>query len=265
MALPLQELISPPQEEIPTAEGYITATERDIATRGRDSRQLHARIVSVAAKALVEKNIPFVEYGEQIQWRYGYPVVLARVEWAIPNELFSLASKIPSEQGFPAVPTSSGAAFWYGEWDRTCTTHSLGESCPVYLYPLSLVGLELQDTCKVTSTFDRTLKILTPKPTKCMVSLLRLLLNYPLGDISRRRVKIDLLAFICGYVLREKPLNTKEGVYDNGESDEEYQNKAGEALREMETWDWDAGRKDYLSIAETMMRDARVIDQLTSC
>lgn len=40
------------------------------------STQHHAPIVSVAAKALVEKNIPVMEYGEQIQWRYGDPVVL---------------------------------------------------------------------------------------------------------------------------------------------------------------------------------------------
>jgi hypothetical protein len=40
------------------------------------SLQCHGPIVRVAAKALVDKNIPMVEYGQQVQWRYGDPVVL---------------------------------------------------------------------------------------------------------------------------------------------------------------------------------------------
>ena len=64
MAPPLQGRISPQQKETsPRQEETL-------------SRQHHAPVVSVAAKALVEKNIPVVEYGEQIQWRYGDPVVL---------------------------------------------------------------------------------------------------------------------------------------------------------------------------------------------
>lgn len=40
------------------------------------SLQLHAPILSVATKALADKNIPVMEYGQQIQWRWGDPVVL---------------------------------------------------------------------------------------------------------------------------------------------------------------------------------------------
>ena len=40
------------------------------------SLQSHVDSVSVAAKALVDKNIPVVEYGQQIQWRHGDPLVL---------------------------------------------------------------------------------------------------------------------------------------------------------------------------------------------
>jgi hypothetical protein len=185
------------------------------------------------------------------------------VEWAIPDELLSLASEILSDLGFPRVPLSTGAAAYYGEWDRACIIHRLGERCPVYLYPLSFIGLELQDTCKVTSTFDRTLKILTPKPNKYMVSLLRHLLSHPLNDSFRLRVKDDLLSFICFYILREKPLNTKDGECDDDESEEDYQNRVGEALKEMETWDWGAGGEDYLKISESVIRDCRAIDQLT--
>jgi hypothetical protein len=96
MALPLQELISPPQEDNPTAQetslphDEISLPHREETSLSKEeasppeeetlSRQhrapIHAPIVRVAAKALVEKNIPIVEYGEQIQWRYGDPVVL---------------------------------------------------------------------------------------------------------------------------------------------------------------------------------------------
>lgn len=40
------------------------------------SLQPHAPTMRVAAKALADKNIPVVEYGQQIQWRHGDPVVL---------------------------------------------------------------------------------------------------------------------------------------------------------------------------------------------
>ncbi|KAF3013115.1 hypothetical protein E8E15_001841 [Penicillium rubens] len=248
MALPLQELISPPQEDNPTAQetslphDEISLPHREETSLSKEeasppeeetlSRQhrapIHAPIVRVAAKALVEKNIPIVEYGEQIQWRYGDPVVLLRVEWAVPDELLSLASEILSGQGFPSVPLPTGVAY-NGEWYRGCIIHRLGERCPVYLYPLSFVGLELQDTCEVTSTFDHTLKILTPKPSKYMVSLLRHLLNHPLDESFTLRVKDDLLSFMCFYILREKPLNTKDGECDDDENEEDYQNRVGEA------------------------------------
>ena len=40
------------------------------------SLQPHAPIVRTAAKALADKNIPLVEYGSQVEWRCGYPLVL---------------------------------------------------------------------------------------------------------------------------------------------------------------------------------------------
>ncbi|KAE8407523.1 hypothetical protein BDV37DRAFT_290791 [Aspergillus pseudonomiae] len=220
---------------------------------------------SQAAKGLVERNIPVVEYGEQIQWRYGDPVVLLRVEWAVPDELLSLASEILSNPGFPCVPVSTGATAWYGAWDRACIIHDLGGECPVYLYALPFVGLELQDTSKVTSTFNRTLEILTPKPNRYMVSLLCHLLNHPLGDSFRYRVTDDLMSFICFYILRQKPLDTKHGGCEDDESEEDYQNRVGEALKETKTRDWGPCGMDYLSTSETVLRDCRSVDQLTRC
>lgn len=40
------------------------------------SLQVHLPITRVAAKALTDRNIPVVEYGQQIEWRCGDPVVL---------------------------------------------------------------------------------------------------------------------------------------------------------------------------------------------
>ncbi|KAJ5143642.1 uncharacterized protein N7515_002429 [Penicillium bovifimosum] len=263
-SLPPQE-ISLPQDEISLPHQEATSLSKEETSPPEEETlwtQHHAPIISVAVKALAEQNIPVVEYGEQIQWRYGDPVVLLRVEWAVPDGLLSLASEILSNLGFPRVPPSTGTAVDYGEWDRACIIHRLGKDCPVYLYPLSFVGLELQDTCEVTSTFDRSLKILTPKPNKYMVSLLRHLLNHLPDDTFRLRVKDDLLSFICFYILRQKPLSTKHGECDDDESEEDYQNRVGEALKKMGTWDWGADGKAYLRISESVLRDCRSIDRL---
>lgn len=40
------------------------------------SQQPHAPIISAAAKALIDREIPLMEYGSQVEWRHGYPLVL---------------------------------------------------------------------------------------------------------------------------------------------------------------------------------------------
>lgn len=163
------------------------------------------------------------------------------------------------------MPPSTSVTDRYGQWERACIIHKLDETSPVYLYPLSFVGLALQDTFEVASTFDRTLKILTPKPRMYLVSLIRHLLNHPVGDSFRFRVEDDLLSFISFYILRDKPLNTKEGECDDDESEEDFQKRVENAVREMKTWDWGADGTNYLDIAESVVRDCRSIDQLSNC
>lgn len=154
----------------------------------------------------------------------------------------------------------------YGRWERACIIHKLAESWPVYLYPLSSVGLALQDTLRVASTFDRLLKILTPNPPRYMVSLIRHLLDHPIGDSFRLRVKDDLLSFISFYIFRDQPLNTKDGQSaEDQESEEDFQKRVEDAVRDLKTWNWGADRKDYLGIAESLVRDCRSIHHLTSC
>ncbi|OJJ50323.1 hypothetical protein ASPZODRAFT_58781 [Penicilliopsis zonata CBS 506.65] len=231
------------------------------------SEQLHAPIVRLAARALADKNIPVVEYGQQVQYRGGDPMVLLLVEWAVPDELLSFSSQVLSKYGFSRVPPSTKVTDRYGPWERGCIVHKhkLDESSPIYLYPLSFVGLALQDTVKVTSTFDRTLPILTPKPPMYMVSLLRHLLYHPVNDSFRLRVIDDLLSFISFYILRDKPLNTKEVGWEDEESEEDFQQRLEEAVLEMKSWDWGASREEYLCIAESVVRDCRSIYQLSNC
>lgn len=134
------------------------------------------------------------------------------------------------------------------------------------LYPLSLIGLAPQDTVEVSSTFDRTFRVLTPKPQPYMVSLIRQLLNRPLEDNFRLRTKDNLLSFISFYILHDKPLNTKYAGWENDlESEEDFQRRVEHGVEEMKTWAWDTGDKSYLCIAESLVRHCEMIDQLSSC
>lgn len=179
------------------------------------------------------------------------------VEWAVPDALLSFASQILSDQGIPRVPPSTSISMRFGQWERAGFIHNLdiaGRS-KIYLYPLSFVGIALQDTVEVISTFDCTLKVLTPKPQMYMVSLIRHLLDHPIGNSSRIRVQDSLLGFISSYILHDAPLNTKEGEDDNNESEEDYQQRVEEAVQDMRTWNWDMMEEGYLNIAECLIRD----------
>lgn len=179
------------------------------------------------------------------------------VEWAVPDALLSFASQILSDQGIPRVPPSTSISTRFGQWERAGFIHNLdiaGRS-KIYLYPLSFVGLALQDTVEVIATFDHTLKVLTPKPQMYMVSLIRHLLDHPIGNSSRIQVQDSLLGFISSYILHDAPLNTKEGEDDNNESEEDYQQRVEEAVQDMRTWNWDTIEEGYLNIAEHLVRD----------
>lgn len=187
----------------------------------------------------------------------------------MPDALLSWSSQSLSDHGIPCVPPSSSITERYGKWERAGRVHSLETTGPprIYLYPLSFVGLRLQDTVEVTSTFDRTLRILTPKPQAYMVSLIRLLLEYPIGDGIRLRVQDDLVGFVAYYILHGSPLNTKEhgdNEYEEDESEEDFQNRVEEAVAHMKGWDWDTTEEKYLILAERIVRDCRSIWQLSN-
>ena len=184
----------------------------------------------------------------------------------MPDALLSLASQTLSECGIPCVPPAGEVTETYGQWDRAGFIHSLDPagSHRIFLYPLSFLNLTLQDTVEVTSTFDHTLRILTPKPRIYMLSLIQHLLNRPIGDSSRYHVHDDLLGFISSYLLHDTPLNTKDGIEDE-ESEEYFQRRVEEAVQDIQSWDWGSTAEKYLSIAECVVRDCRTISQLSSC
>lgn len=132
----------------------------------------------------------------------------------------------------------------------------------VNLLPLSLIGLTLDETYEVPSTFDRDLYLLTPKPFPYFLSLFRLLLRLPIGDVSRNRVKQDVYIFIAYHLMHALPAHTPTWVID-AESDESYQQRVEEGVREMKTWNWDVVEERMLDIAERAIRDTDYINHLT--
>jgi len=98
-----------------------------------------------------------------------------------------------------------------------------------------------------------------------MASLIRHLLNHLVVDSFRLRVKCDILSFVSFYILRDRPLNTKECECDDDESEEDFQKTGENAVREIKAWDWGASRNNYLCIAESVVRECRSIDQLSNC
>jgi hypothetical protein len=97
-----------------------------------------------------------------------------------------------------------------------------------------------------------------------MLSLIRHLLSRPSDDSSRLNVHDDLVSFVSSYILRDTPLNTKMGETDDDESEDDFQERVEEAVRNMKTWDWSSTEEKYLAIAEHIVRDCRTITNLTS-
>lgn len=130
----------------------------------------------------------------------------------------------------------------------------------IHLYPLSFLGLTLDDTVEVTSTFDRELKLLSPRPPMYMLSLLRYLMNHPTKDCGRMRVERDLVHFISCYIFRDPPSTIGE---EDSENEEDFQKRVEEAVLYMRNWNWGTTPENYLDIAERAIRDCRSFDWLS--
>ncbi|KAK9370178.1 hypothetical protein V1509DRAFT_329034 [Lipomyces kononenkoae] len=166
--------------------------------------QPHAPIVRKAAKALVDRNIPILEYGgdvdivqllverDEIPWSVvGF--LLASwsqlVEWALPDTLLSLSSQTLSERGVLCVPPSTKVDEKSRQWERAGYIHNLDRSvCPGYISnPCHLSALFSRTLSKSYRplTTRHTLRVLMPKPRAYVLSLIRHLLNHSIRACSR--------------------------------------------------------------------------------
>ncbi|KAL9100941.1 MAG: hypothetical protein Q9163_003756, partial [Psora crenata] len=212
-----------------------------------------------AAKWLQGRGIAIVEYGQQLQQRYGNPVILNTIEWAVPDEQLSLASQTLLDHGFPLTSTTELLRLTYGDWETIGPIHNVRGVCfsrhvkmRVRLYPLSYVGLTLEDTTEVLSVFDLTQMVLVPKPPNYLISLIRYLINCPRGHTNTVRVITDLLDFLTYYIFQEEPPMNED--VDN-ESEEDFQKRVAQAVLTVRKWDWDSSQQKYLGIIESIIRD----------
>lgn len=179
-------------------------------------------------------------------------MILQTVEWAVPDGKLILASQTLTENNHPRLLPTERLIQAGGEWETTGFIHNISpkaqpgaEKMRVRLYPLSFIGLSLDDTVKVTSTFRQ---MLSPKPQAYMLSLLQYLLSSSPYGVDHIRAITDLTGFVTHYLLREKygALSARRRFDD--------------AVAEVRRWDWDP---KFLDLVEHIIWDRRVISSLS--
>lgn len=170
----------------------------------------------------------------------------------MPDGKLILASQTLTENNYPRLLPTERLIQAGGEWETTGFIHNISpkanpgaEKMRVRLYPLSFVGLSLDDTVKVTSTFRQ---MLSPKPQAYMLSLLQYLLSSSPYGVDHIRAITDLTGFVTHYLLREKygALSARRRFDD--------------AVAEVRRWDWDP---KFLDLVEHIIWDRRVISSLS--
>lgn len=132
-------------------------------------------------------------------------------------------------------------------------------SLRIKLYPLSFVGLSLQDTVEVMSPFISQ-PLLAPTPQSYMLSLIYYLLEYPLRCNYWHWVESNLYSFIAFFILQEDPFTFED---EDNESEEYFQKRAEDAILQVQKWDWGTVEKKYLDIVENMIRDCSLVEKLS--
>ncbi|GKZ20609.1 hypothetical protein AbraIFM66951_005936 [Aspergillus brasiliensis] len=265
--------LAPPHSSAPHAKtDPLALTSSQAAQLPRPSDewnkvQLHDAGVSIALKALIDNNIPVMEYGVQIAFRWGWKSVLLTVEWAVPDDFLTFASQVLTKNGFLQVAMPKRSNVYLGDWDRLCHIHTrnMEHESPIHLYPLSALHLTLQDTFEVPATFDPDLSILTPKPPRYMLSMIHLLISPPTNQSMRHRVIMDLACFIQGWIFHGPPAEEQEMTVEEMEAGErEFLRKIPMAIEEVRSWDWGDGYdEEYVKVAESIICDPRKMDTLT--
>ncbi|OOG00408.1 hypothetical protein ASPCADRAFT_502725 [Aspergillus carbonarius ITEM 5010] len=219
---------------------------------------------TLALQALIDKEIPVMEDGSQIVYRWGWAEVLM----AVPDDLLGSTSQTLTKNGFPWSPRPEDCNYYHcGRVDRSRThNRDAAGGNLIYLYPLSVLGLTLEDAFEVPSIFNHKLRFLTPKPSRYMLSMIRHFVNSPVDDYSmRHRVTNDLAGFMHVYIFRGPPADTQYNTAEEEEAAErEFMEKVPHVIQEMNSWDWgDISDPEYLDIAENIVRDARKLETTT--
>ncbi|KAJ5116609.1 hypothetical protein N7456_000957 [Penicillium angulare] len=229
--------------------------------------QFHSYAHRIALEALIDNQITVVEYGSQILYRHGYAEVLILAEWAVPDEQLQAASQAITDAGFPRIPADTQGER-LGLWGFKSLPHDLDGAAwrRVHLLPLSVVGFTLEETIVVPSKFAPTLLLRTPRPSRYLLSLFRNLLQLPIDDISRHRLRKDIVCFMSHYILFAPPADTPRDIIaemEAKESDEEYKLRIDEAVREVREWEWGDVEERELDMVERALRDFHYIGTLT--
>ncbi|KAJ5239847.1 hypothetical protein N7468_004466 [Penicillium chermesinum] len=191
--------------------------------------------------ALLNKNIPVMEYGAQFVFRHGHTRELMAYEWTIPDAQMEKASQIVQEHGI------SG----FGE----NLMETAIDGVHIHIIPLSATFLTFEDAERAPSIIDTDAMIHTPTPLKYMESLIKQLIRIPAGEICRGPFEEDLLGLIRSYVIRQHEPEicqvTRRQVIDS-------------AYRRMESWDWSNVGNGYDDILKELVEDPGFIEELTS-
>jgi hypothetical protein len=75
----------------------------------------------------------------------------------------------------------------------------------------------------------------------------------------------DLAGFMHGYIFRGPPADTQYNTAEEEEAAErEFLEKVPTAIQEIQSWDWgETLDKEYLDLAESIVRDARKLETIT--
>ncbi|EEQ29136.1 hypothetical protein McanMca71_000819 [Microsporum canis] len=209
--------------------------------------------IAAVVEDLNKENIPVVEYGDLLNARFGHPICIVTVRWAIPDSRVSRVSSILLEHNIPKGGIIPHYARSYGKWETAGEMHKC-ESTRIHLIPLSTVHLSLEDCKEVASTFSFQLKALIPEPRPYLISLIRILQSLPPG-FSRLPIVGNTALFLNYCVFPRLP----DGEDEESESEEHFQQRVEQALSVVRQWDWRPEEKKYLDLSERIIRNCQLL------
>ncbi|WEW61208.1 hypothetical protein PRK78_006698 [Emydomyces testavorans] len=214
--------------------------------------------LAVVEEDLKRKGITIVELGDILNARFGYPICIQTLKWAIPDSQLSLASNVLLDHNVPRGGLSRDQARMYSEWETVGALHRCG-SMLVHLVPLSYTRLSLNDCTEVLSGVSLKQKTLVPRFRPYLISLIRTVMDMPWGIGGQRTlVRIDIAVFIQ-YVVFPKLLDEED---EESESEDHFQQRVEQALSSVRQWGWKPEEEKYLNIAEKIIRDGNFVNTL---